>query len=159
MSAPLGAQQWAGTGFSGPGQMTGSTAIIASLGAKGVINVDEYFLEDKVPSKVIRGSTRMAFTAGPESFYNDQYNTVYIAFQIDFNSSKAIPTTCSLHKGQHPAIRTFSLTQLKLTFLLPLLSQDHLQMHALNESYGRKIIGFVLFNFPTSRLERLLNIC
>lgn len=98
MSAPLAAQQWAGLGFSGPGQMVGSTAIVATLGANGV-RIDQYFLKDKNPSQVVRDRTRILFTAGPESFYDDRYKTVYMAFQIDFNSSKADPNYLLFAQG------------------------------------------------------------
>lgn len=98
VSAPLAAQQWAGVGFSGPGQMMGSTAMVATLGAKGV-RIDEYFLKDKIPSQVVRVSDRIKFTAGPESFYDSKSDIVYMAFQIDFNSSKAIPNFLLFAQG------------------------------------------------------------
>ncbi|KAG0581135.1 hypothetical protein KC19_4G227300 [Ceratodon purpureus] len=98
VSAPLAAKQWAALGFSGPGQMMGSTALVATLGAKGV-NIDQYFLKDKVPSQVVRVNDRIKFTAGPESYYDNKYNIVYMAFQIDFKSSKAVPNFLLFAQG------------------------------------------------------------
>lgn len=90
-AAPLIAMQWAGLGFSGPGAMPGSTAVIATLGVTGAPEIQQYYLKDRDPSQVFQDNTRLTFTAPPEASYDGTTNTVYVALQVNFATSKAIP--------------------------------------------------------------------
>lgn len=91
LAAPLVAMEWAGFGFSGPGQMAGSTAVVTTLGAAGEPLVQQYFLKAQDVSQVFKDDTRLTLTKPMEAFYNATSNTVYVGFQVNFATSQAIP--------------------------------------------------------------------
>lgn len=91
LAAPLDAMQWAGLGFSGPGEMPGSTAVVATLGVTGAPLIQQYYLKDKDQSQVFKDETRLSLTAPTKAFYNGTTKTVYVALQVNFGTSKAIP--------------------------------------------------------------------
>ncbi|KAG0591667.1 hypothetical protein M758_1G227900 [Ceratodon purpureus] len=91
LAAPLVTSEWAGFGFSGPGQMAGSTAVVTTLGVTGEPVVQQYFLKDQDLNQVFKDDTRLTLTQAIEAFYNATSKTVYVGFQVNFATSKAIP--------------------------------------------------------------------
>lgn len=98
--------------------MIESTAIVATLGAKGV-NSEQYYLKGIFPSLVVRDDTRISFKAGPELIYDTTYTTVYMAFQIDFNASKAVPNYLLYAQGPATAADNSELSQHTTRFMEP----------------------------------------
>lgn len=113
LGAPLVAGGWAGLGFSGPGEMIGSTAVVATLGVTGLPLVRTYYLKAQEQSQVIIDNTRLTLTQPFEAVYNSTIKNVFVAFQVNFATSKAIPnyllyaqgpasadgSTISVHRG------------------------------------------------------------
>jgi len=91
LAAPLVAMEWAGLGFSGPGEMPGSTAVVATLGVTGAPEIQQYYLKDRDQSQVFKDDTRLTLTQPIEAYYNGTTTTVFVALQINFATSKAIP--------------------------------------------------------------------
>jgi hypothetical protein len=91
LAAPLVASQWAGLGFSGVGQMPGSTAVVATLGPTGAPELQQYYLKDKDQNQVFKDNTRLTLTSRAEAQYDATTKTVYFALQINFATSKATP--------------------------------------------------------------------
>ena len=90
-AAPLVQSEYAGFGFSGPGQMAGSTAVVITLGATGEPVIQEYFLKAEEPNQVVKDDTRLDVVKPFEAFYNATAQHVFVGFQVDFSRSLAIP--------------------------------------------------------------------
>lgn len=91
VSMPLSPSKWAGLAFSGDGQMPNSSALIATLSSSGAPVIDQYSLNDRSQSAVIKGGKKIVFAGGSPEGYYDQGTTVYMSFQVDFAKSTAQP--------------------------------------------------------------------
>jgi hypothetical protein len=99
LAAPVVAGEYAGFGFSGPGQMAGSTAVVTTLGVTGEPLVTQYFLKAQDESQVFKDDTRLTLTQPIQAFYNATSQTVYVGFQVNFATSLAIPNYLIYSQG------------------------------------------------------------
>jgi hypothetical protein len=92
VSMPLvSSGRWAALGFSKEGYMITSTAIVGRLINSGIPTATEFYLKDKNPSQVFPDRTGLNFVTVPESHYDPNNKTIYIAFQVNFAKSAASP--------------------------------------------------------------------
>ena len=80
--------RWIGVGFSRNGSMVGSSAVVAWVEPNGVSGIRQYYLEDKIMSKVIPNKGNLKFTtARPVVVVHG--DLLYMAFQLQFTASLA----------------------------------------------------------------------
>jgi hypothetical protein len=91
-AAPLTSGRWAGLGFSGDGQMPGSTALVTTLNSAGVPVATAYSLNGRSTSQVVADGTGLSFVGGlPGATYDTTTKTVYVSMEVDFANSTAVP--------------------------------------------------------------------
>ena len=99
LAAPLVTQEYAAFGFSEPGQMVGSTAVVTALSVTGRPVVTQYFLGGQDASQVVKDDTRLALTKKVEALYHAASKTVYVGLQVNFAASKAVPNFIIYSQG------------------------------------------------------------
>lgn len=100
VAAPLDESEWIGLGFSEAGQMPGSTAVVATLGVTGSPLVQPYYLRDRSSNGVIKDDSRLILPTRMNATYDGTLKTVFMAFRVDFASSKIVPNYLLYAAGQ-----------------------------------------------------------
>lgn len=137
LAAPVVALEYAGFGFSGPGQMAGSTAVVTTLGVTGEPVVTQYFLKAQDESQVFKDSTRLTLTQPIQAFYNATSQTVYVGFQVNFATSLAIPNYLIYSQG--PASGDGSTISYHRVAALDKLSNSEFPIGVVGESEASKL--------------------